>query len=251
MAKIRKDPVDGIKEKKSESTSRNKSKWPLEKRSTKGIQKKIQAARFKKIARSTKNVSSDMDFTDLLDARCLEREAEPFLQPLEAVSIGVGNEALPQLEPDTENEYHEYIRETLEGKPNQIHLDASLARTELAADTFVLEMAVDASESIGARNSLEKMLAHQMAACHFQAMRLMAKANGINEDSAAIQRLINASARLMNTYQQALHTLHKMRTGGRQVVTVQHLNISDGGQAMVAGNVNTGGGKDDAGGDRK
>jgi hypothetical protein len=32
-----------------------------------------------------------------------------------------------------------------------------------------------------------------------------------------------------------------MRTGGRQVVTVQHVQVNDGGQAVVAGHLGGGG----------
>ena len=248
MQKIRKDPVDRLKEKKkSKSTPQNEGKWPPEKRSYKGIRKKVQAARLKKMYQESQDKYSDLVFTDLIDARCLEKEAEPLLKPLDPVEVTTGNEVLPQ---NFDNTYTEYIKDTLIEDPNQIHLDASLRRMELAADALVLETAIDASESINARNSLEKMLAHQMAACHSMAMRLLAKAQSIVTDTAEIQRLVNASARLMNTYQQAYHTIHKMRTGGRQIVTVQHVNVSDGGQAMVAGNI-TGGDRDNSGGDKE
>jgi len=35
-------------------------------------------------------------------------------------------------------------------------------------------------------------------------------------------------------------TLSKVRTGGKQTVTVQHVNVSDGGQAVVTGDLNAG-----------
>jgi len=53
--------------------------------------------------------------------------------------------------------------------------------------------------------------------------------------------MANVAARLMEAYQRAALTLLRMRTGGRQVVTVQHVNIS-GGQAIVAGAVSATGG---------
>jgi hypothetical protein len=46
---------------------------------------------------------------------------------------------------------------------------------------------------------------------------------------------------MMKAYQEGLLTLGRMRTGGRQVVTVQHVQVSEGGQAIVAGAVNSGG----------
>ena len=141
-----------------------------------------------------------------------------------------------------ENYKTNHIKETLED-PDEVNTTASLMRAFRADDLMVLDAALDAAEAIQARNSIEKMLAHQMAACHDQAMRLLFKANGITEDMADVQRLVNSSVRLMNTFQQALQTLHKLRTGGRQIVTVQHVTIKDGGQAVVTGSVKTGGGE--------
>ena len=38
-------------------------------------------------------------------------------------------------------------------------------------------------------------------------------------------------------------TLQKIRSGGQQTVVVQHVNVGDGGRAMVAGQVKLRGGK--------
>lgn len=153
------------------------------------------------------------------------------------------NKKVPNIKPGPGNEYLQYILETLD-YPRDVNLEASKSRTELADRAWILPMALDAADSIQAQNSLEKMLAHQMAVCHDQAMRLMGKVNRVYKDSIEIQRLINCSVRLMNTYQQALHTLHKLRTGGRQTVIVQHQYVDvRGGQAVVAGNVETTGGE--------
>ncbi len=58
-------------------------------------------------------------------------------------------------------------------------------------------------------------------------------------------RLAGTVTRMMNTYQQGLVTLQKLRTGGQQQVMVQHqyvTKVKDGGQAIVAGAVKTRGG---------
>ena len=52
-------------------------------------------------------------------------------------------------------------------------------------------------------------------------------------------KLIMASSRLMDTYYRALQTFQKLRTGGQQVFTVQHVNISGEAQAIVAGKMDT------------
>jgi hypothetical protein len=64
-------------------------------------------------------------------------------------------------------------------------------------------------------------------------------------DQVEACRLANTVARLMGTFQDGLLTLQKLRTGGSQTVTVQHVNVGAGGQAAI-GNVRTGGA--DAGG---
>jgi hypothetical protein len=48
-------------------------------------------------------------------------------------------------------------------------------------------------------------------------------------------RLSNAAARMMQVYQEAFLTLQRIRTGGKQTVVVQHVQVSQGGQAVIAG----------------
>jgi hypothetical protein len=52
-------------------------------------------------------------------------------------------------------------------------------------------------------------------------------------------RLAGAISRMSATYQQGLLTLQRKRTGGKQQVTVKHIhqqvNVTQGGQAVVAG----------------
>lgn len=133
----------------------------------------------------------------------------------------------------------EYIKNTLEA-PDAIAIDASEARTSRAAEAGVLELAVDAAQSIQARNSLEKMLAHQLAAAHDAAMQLLARAFDAKNPPAETTRLTNAAARLIQVYQEGFLALHRVRTGGKQVVTVQHVVVAEGGQAVVAGSIERG-----------
>ncbi|HKC94007.1 MAG TPA: hypothetical protein VKB81_08325 [Nitrospira sp.] len=121
--------------------------------------------------------------------------------------------------------------------PDLAAVEASLDRTRLLLPygTDVAAMALDAANSIQAENSLEKMLAHQLAALHKQAMELMAWARG-QPDAAARARCVNAAVRCMTVYQQGLLTLQKLRQGGHQRISVQYVNVSEGAQAVV-GNV--------------
>jgi hypothetical protein len=89
------------------------------------------------------------------------------------------------------------------------------------------------------KDQLEAMLAAQMAIVHKQTMRFARKLNDAEylhqQDSA--ERGFNKLAR---TYTMEMDTLKRYRTGGQQKVTVEHVTVNDGGQAIV-GNVETGG----------
>jgi hypothetical protein len=64
-----------------------------------------------------------------------------------------------------------------------------------------------------------------------------------------VTRCANVQARASDAFQKGMLTLD-LRNSGKQVVTVQHLNVQDGGQAVMAGTVGRdreAGGKGDAG----
>lgn len=118
--------------------------------------------------------------------------------------------------------------------PDAAAVEASLERSRLLLDYGIdaVAMALDASASIGATNSMEKMLAHQLAVAHKNAMEQINHAHGACGPEIEIKRLAVAT-RLMTVYQQGLLTLKKLRPGGRQQITVQYVNVSHGSQAIV------------------
>jgi hypothetical protein len=144
----------------------------------------------------------------------------------------------------------EVIQETLREGATRIAEDASIRRTDLLMQPSfnAVALAVDAADSIAADNSLEKMLAHQLAVAHEASLRLMDRAlsceaggRSMREgDSVEACRLANTATRLMSVYQDGLLTLQRLRTGGTQTVTVQHVNVAPGAQAVI-GNVRSGG----------
>ena len=107
---------------------------------------------------------------------------------------------------------------------------------------------MDASDSIQAQNSLEKMLAHQLAATHAVIMEQVGQVHVRGDGSTNAKRL-TAIARCLTAYQQGLLTLKKLRQTGNQRITVQYVNVSHGGQAVI-GNVEQGSGPS-AAGDRR
>jgi hypothetical protein len=58
-------------------------------------------------------------------------------------------------------------------------------------------------------------------------------------DIAGQAKRLNAVARCMSAYQQGLLTLRKLRHGGHQRISVQHIQVCDGGQAIVGDVLNT------------
>lgn len=141
--------------------------------------------------------------------------------------------------------------------PGIVPEEASVKRTDLLLQDSldITAMAIDAATSIEASNSLEKMLAHQMTLAHElvmksgnAAMRELEKLQSkqkigkyYQEEAIEYQRLANSTAKLMNAYSTHLLALQKIRSGGNQTMTVQHVHVNDGGQAVI-GNINKGAG---------
>ena len=87
-----------------------------------------------------------------------------------------------------------------------------------------------------------------MSAAHSMAMELQAEARellrtykrtGYMHQSLSIEagRLLNASARMMDSFQSGMLTIQKVRSGGQQTVVVQHMTVSDGGRGAMVGQV--------------
>ena len=215
------------------------------------------ALRKKELAERERDTADWIASRDPLGARVgrrvadkLDSEADEELNLRVPPAIGTGGElCLPQelmLE-------HQAIVDTVQD-PDGVTVDASFQRLDLAANANCLALAADMSETFGARNSVEKALAHQLAGLHATSMRMLSKVESemfkigqYNGNHAHVEtaRLANAATRLMRTFQDGLMTMQKLRTGGKQTMVVQHVQIKDGGQAVVAGNVGGGQGGGD------
>ena len=116
-------------------------------------------------------------------------------------------------------------------------MEASFERSRLllSSGPNVAARGVDASDSIQARNSLERMLAHQLAATHAVIMEQTGQVH-VREEGTATAKRLTAIARCLGAYQHGLLTLKKIRQSGGQRITVQYVNVSEGGQAVI-GNV--------------
>ena len=91
------------------------------------------------------------------------------------------------------------------------------------------------------RDEIEAMLAAQMAAVHMATMTFARRLNHVEnipqQDSA--ERAFNKFARTFTTQMEALK---RYRTGGQQKVTVEHVTVNEGGQAIVGNITQTKGG---------
>jgi hypothetical protein len=88
-------------------------------------------------------------------------------------------------------------------------------------------------------DQVEAMLAAQIAAVHLATMTLarrLAHVKTIPQQDSA-ERAFNKLAR---TFATQVEALKRYRTGGQQKVTVEHVTVNEGGQAIV-GNVTHGG----------
>jgi hypothetical protein len=91
---------------------------------------------------------------------------------------------------------------------------------------------------IAPTNELEAMLAAQMIATHHLTMEVSRRALNA-QDLPQYQAHGNLATKTARTFAAQIEALSKLRRGGEQVV--RHVHVNDGGQAVIAGTVNTGG----------
>lgn len=94
---------------------------------------------------------------------------------------------------------------------------------------------------IDPQDSTELMLAAQMVTVHNLTMEMSRRALLAEQTTDGVNSNINRTTKLMRTYMAQMEALNKYRNKGKQQITVQHVNVNDGGQAVI-GDVNQGGG---------
>lgn len=216
-------------------------------RTNKAVEKQREAAVARRSAeQALADGSVEHSQMHTIRAECAEREASRYLTLVEPLALAHGEVSRPVAADLPDKSFA--IANTLDCSATAVALDASMHRTDLLQGRHmdVVALGVDAAQSIQAENSAEKMLAHQLAAAHRLSMEMMDRAMGwLNHSqnsqvaSTEAARLMNASAKMMQTYQQGLSTLQRIRTGGQQTIQVQHVHVSQGGQAVI-GNVQSG-----------
>lgn len=112
----------------------------------------------------------------------------------------------------------------------------SLPETERNAR---LVRAIELYESLKPADGAESMLAAQMVGTHSAALECLRRAAVDGQTYAGQDMALKHAQKLMMLYTKQLETLNKHRGKGQQRVTVEHVNVAAGGQAIV-GHVETG-----------
>ncbi len=129
------------------------------------------------------------------------------------------------------------------GTASSDFVNASLLQLQVAAQLHcggISEIAMNAAlamiEAAEPQNEIEGALAVQMACTHTAAISVLARFGGGGGSERWAVALASAAARLLRAYSGQVETLRRLRHGGDQYVRVEHVHISEGGQAVI-GNV--------------
>jgi hypothetical protein len=181
-------------------------------------------------------------FLKVREAERARADGEAFLKPPKNLIGDASTEIVPAPEPGAKVASARRSFLSTLAEPNTISVDASEHRAAVASRAGVLSAALDAAVSARAKNSIEKMLCHHLAAAHMAGMEMLIRVQESHflERLPPVEaaRLTNAAARLFEVYQSGCLALLKLKAKGRQRVIVQHqqlVNVQQGGQAVVAG----------------
>jgi hypothetical protein len=96
----------------------------------------------------------------------------------------------------------------------------------------VLNMAIAILNEIQPRDIIESMLVVQMIGVHNMAMTTLGNAM-LTDTQAGREVNVCQATKMLRTFTQQMDTLKNYRQKGQQKVTVEHVNVNNGGQAIV------------------
>ena len=112
---------------------------------------------------------------------------------------------------------------------------SQLSVKQVEVDLMTLNFCLSVIADLEPRDQVEAMLAAQIAAVHTATMTFAKRLNHVDniqqQDSAE-----KAFNKLTRSFTSQMEALRKYRNGGEPKVTVQHVNVNEGGQAVV-GNI--------------
>ena len=179
-------------------------------------------------AESTDRVRTDLAEKVWADSR---RELTAARMPPEALKTGAGGEIIPPTCLGMSG------LENVLKKADLLNAQATIERANLADKAGVFDLALDAADSVGAQNSIQKMLAHQMTGAHRRAMLLLGESEVAKDAEVAVKKA-RASARLMDAFSRSAMTLQRLQTGATQVVQIQHVQVVGHAVVNQAGGLN-------------
>jgi hypothetical protein len=148
------------------------------------------------------------------DAAQLDAEAQAALDTPNPLPVVRGGwEAILTQYPDqADDRVADWFVDTLQ-TPDLVKVTASLERLRLLMEVGCVELAQDAAETIQPQNSLERMLAGQLTAAHYMAMKFLAKSETRLNNAPSWQqqehtmetcRLATTATRFMSVFQEGL-----------------------------------------------
>ena len=88
-------------------------------------------------------------------------------------------------------------------------------------------------EGIAPQDEIEGMLAVQMIGVHNMAMTIMSRTMITDQTFEGRQAGVSQATKMLRTFTAQMEALKRYRTGGQQKVTVEHVHVHKGGQAIV------------------
>jgi hypothetical protein len=93
--------------------------------------------------------------------------------------------------------------------------------------------AIAAMRGIKPQDEVEGMLATQMVATHAAAMECLRRSMIQEQTFVGRESSLRHAAKLLSIFAKQLETLNRNRGKGQQKMTIEHVNVAPGGQAMV------------------
>ena len=154
-----------------------------------------------------------------------------------ALTIGIGSTAdktlhSMRLYEALGSKSHQFTHDVLNRLPRAVTLTGEDAR-----DSATISAALAFIGSVESQNVLETTMALQMVAANEAALLCFERSRTAQymEQAAAYSNMANKAMRSFALHAEAIA---KLRRGGEQVV--KHVHVNEGGQAVIAGTVNTG-----------
>ena len=106
----------------------------------------------------------------------------------------------------------------------------------------LLPIVIAGLSGIAPRDAMEGMLAAQMLACHHASMDCFRRATNGELSVQVRNEALSQAGKLSRTYAMLVEALNRHRGKGQQKVTVEHVHVHSGGQAIVGNVKHPGGG---------